>query len=161
MVGQVSKELSEVTYRPRKIISGGQTGADIGALLAAVELGIKTGGWAPKGWITEAGPALWLRGYGLVQHSSPNYPPRTRMNCQDSDLTVIFGDVRSTGSKLTISICREDNIPYLINPDSQELRSMCEDLGVETLNVGGNRESKSPGIEERVRRIIVETFREE
>ena len=39
-----------------KIISGGQTGADYGALLAAHALGLETGGWAPKGWRTEDGP---------------------------------------------------------------------------------------------------------
>lgn len=147
-------------YRPNKIISGGQTGADRGGLMAARYLGIKTGGWAPKGWTTEAGPDPSLRNYGLVQHSSPNYPPRTRMNCQDSDLTAIFGDLTSKGSQLTMSICREDKIPYLLNPDSQELRDMCEQLGVETLNIAGNRESKNPGIEERVRKIIVEAFRD-
>lgn len=147
-----------MTYRPSRIISGGQTGADMGALKAGRDLGIKTGGWAPKGWVTEAGPNPSLREYGLVQHSSPNYPPRTRMNCQDSDLTAIFGDIKSTGSKLTISICKEDNIPYLLNPDATELRHMCEDLGVETLNVAGNRASKDAGIEERVRKVIVEAF---
>ena len=40
-------------YRPSKIISGGQTGADMGGLLAAKDLGIRTGGWMPKGWLTE------------------------------------------------------------------------------------------------------------
>ena len=148
-----------MSYRPSRIISGGQTGADTGALLAAVDLGIKTGGWAPKGYLTEKGANWDLKSYGLVQHSSPNYPPRTRMNCQDSDLTVIFGDVRSTGSKLTISICQEDGIPCLLNPDAVELRTMCEDLGVEILNVAGNRASKDAGIEERVRKVIVEAFR--
>ena len=147
-----------MSYRPKKIISGGQTGADQGGLLAARDLGIKTGGWAPKGWITEVGPYPFLRYFGLVQHSSPNYPPRTRMNCQDSDLTVIFGDMKSPGCKLTLSICREDDIPVLINPDSQELRDMCEQLGVETLNVSGNRASKDATIEERVRKIVREAF---
>ena len=149
-----------MSYRPAKIISGGQTGADMGGLLAAIDLGIRTGGWAPKGWITEAGPNPELREYGLVQHSSPNYPPRTRMNCQDSDLTAIFGDMKSPGCKLTLSICREDDIPVLINPDSQELRDMCEQLGVETLNVAGNRASKDATIEERVRKIVRDAFSE-
>lgn len=35
------------------VISGGQTGADFGALLAARDCGIETGGWAPKGWLRE------------------------------------------------------------------------------------------------------------
>lgn len=149
-----------MTYRPHKIISGGQTGADMGALKAAIDLGIKTGGWMPKGWITEAGPKPWLRRWGLVQHSSPNYPPRTRMNCQDSDLTVLFGNMKSPGNRLAIAICREDDIPCLLNPDSQELRAMCESLKVGILNVGGNRASKDPDIEDRVRKIIVEAFSE-
>lgn len=147
-------------YKPKKIISGGQTGADTGALLAARDLGIKTGGWAPKGWITENGPNPSLNSWGLIQHSSPNYPPRTRMNCQDSDLTVIFGDLKSAGAALTKDICVSDSIPYLLNPDSEELRTMCEDLQVEVLNIAGNRASKDAEIEERVRKVIVEAFRE-
>jgi hypothetical protein len=40
----------------KKIISGGQTGADQAALDTAIELGIPHGGWIPKGRITEADP---------------------------------------------------------------------------------------------------------
>ena len=147
-----------LTYRPSKIISGGQTGADRGGLLAGKDLGIKTGGWAPKGYLTENGPDWSLKEFGLVQHSSPNYPPRTRMNCQDSDFTVIFGDIKSTGCRLTLSVCREDDIPYLVNPDAEELREYARMLEAETVNVAGNRESKSPGIEERVRGIVRDAF---
>lgn len=147
-----------MSHRPDKIISGGQTGADMGGLLAGLDLSIKTGGWAPKGWITENGPNPELRKFGLVQHSSPNYPPRTRMNCQDSDLTVIFGDVKSTGSNLTVSICREDDIPYLINPDAEELREFARMIEAGIVNVSGNRASKDAGIEERVRKIVRAAF---
>lgn len=147
-------------YRPTRIISGGQTGADMGALKAARDLGIKTGGWAPKGWITEDGPNPELNKYGLIQHSSPNYPPRTRMNCQDGDLTAIFGDMKSAGAKLTVDICKSDSIPYVINPDAQELRDMCEQLQVRVLNVAGNRASKDAEIEERVRKIVTDAFSE-
>ena len=38
-----------------KIVSGGQTGVDCGALEAAVALGLEIGGWAPHGWIAEDG----------------------------------------------------------------------------------------------------------
>ena len=48
-----------------KIISGGQTGVDQAALRAAKACGIPTGGWAPKGWRTEDGPAPWLADLGL------------------------------------------------------------------------------------------------
>lgn len=147
-------------YKPEKIISGGQAGADMGGLLAGRDLGIRTGGWAPKGWITERGPNPSLSGFGLVQHSSPNYPPRTRMNCQDSDLTVIFGDMTSPGCKLALSICKEDKIPVVCNPDARQLREICERMQVETLNVAGNRASKDAEIEERVRAIVVEAFQD-
>ena len=60
-----------------KIISGGQTGVDAAALRAAKAVGIPTGGTAPKGWLTEDGPAPWLAEYGLVESDSPFYPPRT------------------------------------------------------------------------------------
>jgi hypothetical protein len=50
-----------------RVISGGQTGADQGGLRAAQACGIPTGGWAPRGWLTEAGPAPWLADWGLVE----------------------------------------------------------------------------------------------
>jgi hypothetical protein len=40
----------------KKIVSGGQTGADQAALDAAIELGVPHGGWIPKGRKTETGP---------------------------------------------------------------------------------------------------------
>ena len=36
-----------------KIVSGGQTGVDQGALEAAVQLGVEFGGWTPHGWLAE------------------------------------------------------------------------------------------------------------
>lgn len=150
--------LTRMSYRPEKIISGGQTGADRGGLLAGRDLGIKTGGWAPKGYLTENGPDWTLKSFGLVQHSSPNYPPRTRMNCQESDFTAVFGEVSSKGSSLTITCCREDKIPYLLNPDAEELREFARMLEAGVVNIAGNRESKCPGIQERVRGIVRDAF---
>ena len=37
-----------------RIISGGQTGADEGGLMAAALLGIPTGGWMPRGFLRES-----------------------------------------------------------------------------------------------------------
>ena len=51
---------------PKKIISGGQTGADLGALVGARRVGIETGGTAPKGFRTDRGLQPVLRQYGLV-----------------------------------------------------------------------------------------------
>lgn len=39
----------------RKVISGGQTGADRAGLEVAHKLGLETGGWAPSGYVTSLG----------------------------------------------------------------------------------------------------------
>ena len=58
-----------------KIISGGQTGADTGGLIAAQKAGIRTGGCAPKGFITEDGSNPELGSvYGLYESNSDQYP---------------------------------------------------------------------------------------
>jgi predicted Rossmann-fold nucleotide-binding protein len=44
-----------------RVISGGQTGVDQAALRAAKTRGIATGGFAPKGWLTEK--ASWCSLY--------------------------------------------------------------------------------------------------
>lgn len=88
-----------------KIISGGQTGADFGGLLAGASLGIPTGGTAPKGWRTEKGRDPRLEGLGLVEDDSWKYPPRTKKNIADSDGTLAFLLMPSAGTERTIRHC--------------------------------------------------------
>ena len=56
----------------RRIISGGQTGVDRGALDAAIAWGVEHGGWCPKGRLAEDGriPAR----YQLRETDSSDYP---------------------------------------------------------------------------------------
>lgn len=147
-----------MSYRPERIISGGQTGADQGALIAARELGILTGGTAPKGWRTEAGPTPWLADYGLVEAPTRGYTHRTSRNAFDSDATVVFGDPTSPGSRLTIRLCEQAGKSWIANPTPSGLASWCWLKDVKVLNVAGNRESVNPGIGERVRALLVEAF---
>jgi len=74
------------------IISGGQTGADQGALEAASLVGFTTGGFIPKGFKTEKGsmPELGEK-YKLVESTSPDYIYRTQLNAMSSSLTLWFG----------------------------------------------------------------------
>jgi len=100
-----------------QIVSGGQTGADQGGLEAGLALGIPVGGWAPKGWLTENGPDPTLESkYGMKEHAIPGYPARTLANVQDSDCTIIFGNLRSAGSLLTRELCVENKKPYIDIP---------------------------------------------
>lgn len=79
-----------------RVITGGQTGADQGALRAARAAGIATVGWAAKGWLVEGPydllsrkhvdePAPWLAEYGLVECPRKGYPERTKANVRDAD----------------------------------------------------------------------------
>ncbi|MDP2941799.1 MAG: putative molybdenum carrier protein, partial [Candidatus Omnitrophota bacterium] len=142
------------------IISGGQTGADRGALEGARKAGLSTGGWAPKGYHTERGPDPTLKDFGLQAVSSygiEGYRDRTERNIVDSDGTVIFADKPgSPGTKLAISLIAKYKKPCIINPTIPELRRFAQ--GKSVINVAGNRESAAPGIQKRVEAIIVEAF---
>jgi hypothetical protein len=85
----------------RKIISGGQTGADRAGLDFAIEKGLEHGGYVPRGRKAEDG-RIDDR-CNLVELSTSSYPARTRRNIEESDGTVIFSLERllSGGTKLT------------------------------------------------------------
>jgi Circularly permutated YpsA SLOG family len=137
-----------------RIISGGQTGADQAGLAVAKRLGISTGGYMPKGWLTEAGPRPNLGAtYGLEEAATGAYPDRTERNVLASDATVVFGDARSRGSMLTASLCRKHAklclfVPLRRDPveAAHRLRAWIAEHDVRTLNVAGNRASQAPGI---------------
>ncbi len=78
----------------KKIISGGQTGADQAALDAAMKLDIPHGGWIPRGLITENGPLPDK--YQLEEMPTSRYVGRTEENVIDSDGTLIFSADAST-----------------------------------------------------------------
>lgn len=143
-----------------KIVSGGQTGADRGGLDAGRDLGIPTGGCAPKGFITEAGPDRTLVGYGLYECPVPGYPARTKVNVLDSDGTIIFDLCgNSPGSRLTKKLCVAAGRPYLYIKKIEEstpddIVSFLRRNDIRVLNIAGNRESSKPGIKEAVRSII-------
>lgn len=84
----------------RKIISGGQTGADQAALDAAIAKGIPHGGSIPLDRMTEDGPLP--EKYRLVELQTRSYPVRTEQNVIDADATIILSHGALTqGSLLT------------------------------------------------------------
>lgn len=96
-----------------KVISGGQTGADQGALVAAKAFGLLTGGWAPYGWRTQDGPNLLLKSFGLKEHVDPDYGGRTEANVKEADFTLgIAINPSSPGMTLTKSLCKKHDKPY-------------------------------------------------
>ena len=91
----------------RKIISGGQTGADRAGLDFAIHAGLKHGGYVPRGRKAEDGRID--ERYNLAELSTSSYPARTRKNIEESEGTVIFSLERrlSGGTKLTWETCRQ------------------------------------------------------
>jgi hypothetical protein len=143
--------------RLRRIISGGQTGADQAALFAGEALGLETGGYMPFGYKTEDGPMPNLAArFGLLEHESPLYPRRTWDNVAAADGTLVFGNLASPGSRLTARYAKQMGKPLyrvswtrlgkdLVIPD-EAFRAWLALHSVRTLNVAGNRESQMPGI---------------
>jgi hypothetical protein len=150
-----------------KLITGGQTGADQGALLAARAADVPTGGHAPAGYLTETGPAPWLADFGLVEMESRGdfYRERTRCNVADAGACLWFGDPNSPGGRLTLGLCYAKAVPtfsVLTRAVTPESVAAWLTSGVPTgavLLVAGNRESKNPGIGERVRLFMDDVFR--
>lgn len=144
------------------VVSGGQTGADQGGLRAARASGIATGGWAPKGWATEDGPAPWLADFGLAECSTPGYPARTTANARDSDGTIWFGRRDTSGCRTTMNACRRHAKPVLIVIEGQTTADHVIDWisanNIIVLNVAGNRESDHPGLGNLVESLLSRVF---
>lgn len=145
----------------KKIISGGQTGADRAALDAALSCGFPAGGWCPEGRKAEDGV---IPGHYPVQElPSGGYRQRTKRNVVDSDGTLIVYDERlSGGTELTVVFCIKEKKPYLLvdTHDLNESRAIEKvwrfilQEKIEVLNVAGPRASSAPNIWAYVNRVL-------
>jgi hypothetical protein len=145
----------------KKIISGGQTGADRAALDVAIKFNIPHGGWIPKGRIAEDGPLPDK--YQLQEMPTSSYPKRTEQNVIDSDGTLIFSRGKPTGGTdytrkmvlkhkkqllhIDLNLRTSYDAAYLILP-------WIELQHIKTLNVAGPRASKDPAIYNDVYKIL-------
>jgi len=135
-----------------KIVSGGQTGVDRGALDAALERGFPCGGSCPAGRRAEDGviPAR----YPLTELASRRYLARTFRNVDSSDGTLIlhFGAVTG-GTRRTLDHCAARRKPHLVIDASTTSPDVATALtadfvsahSVAVLNVAGPRASGAPG----------------
>lgn len=129
-----------------KIISGGQWGADLAGIKVGAELGIPTGGMAPKGFKTKFGSSPKLSNYGLIEHpTSDSYPLRTAWNVENSDATIRFAEnFKSAGEFCTLKFIKRFNKPHYdvdLNENCDlifDILDFLEDNNVKVLNVAGN-----------------------
>ena len=143
------------------IRSGGQSGADRGALDAARAQGVGIEGWCPAGgWAEDhSEPPGLLAGYPeLVETPSAEPAQRTEWNVRDSDATLILAlpstnsVAASPGTKLTLELAAKYQKPSLVIGEGgrDEFITVMNWLAGQgsglILNVAGPRESESPGV---------------
>lgn len=135
-----------------KIVSGGQTGVDRGALDAALAAGFACGGWCPSRRRAEDGRVPPR--YPMRELESREYADRTVRNLLDSDGTLIlFRGKADGGTALTQRECERRGRPWSAidanDHDPEQAASVAaafvESRGIETLNVAGPRASKWSG----------------
>jgi len=147
----------------KKIVSGGQSGVDRGALDAALALGVPHSGWCPRGRRAEDGPIPPQ--YLLHSTKSADYRVRTRRNVVCSDGTLVFCcGLPSGGTRLTLdwAICcgrpyhlvdfaasQSDAAAEKTQRQSVTAWLFLQSIGV--LNVAGPRASRHSWIAERTR----------
>ena len=131
-----------------KIVSGGQTGVDRGALDATLAAGFPCGGRCPAGRAAEDGPIAAR--YPLAEMPDGGYIERTIQNVIDSDATLVFyfGELEG-GTEQTVVHCMRRQKPYkLIDGDEvtpARAAALAADFvarhRVSVLNVAGPRQS--------------------
>ena len=149
----------------KKIISGGQTGADQAALDAAIAWQISHGGWIPKGRLTEAGRLP--NKYKLDEMPTDSYPARTEQNVIDSDGTLIISHGPLTGgSNFTKNQAVKHKRPYLhidlnetdVFKAALAIHDWITGYSIKTLNVAGSKASKDKYIYQATMHLLTTVF---
>src|SRR5262245_35299583 len=130
----------------RKIVSGGQTGVDRGALDAALAARFPCGGWCPEGRLAEDGAIAEC--YPVVVLAKAGYEERTLRNVIDSDGTVILhSGLLEGGTRLTAEHCARHGKPLATvdastcPPDqaAAQVAAFIERERITVLNIAGPR----------------------
>jgi hypothetical protein len=145
----------------KKIISGGQSGADQAALDAAIKYNVPHGGWIQKGRKTEVGILPYE--YKLKELKSGTHPNYTERNVINSDGTLIISHGKlKGGSALPKKLAQKYN-RFCLHIDlnktpafiaASKINSWIIEHNIKILNVAGSRASKDPKIYEVVKYII-------
>ena len=158
----------------RCVISGGQTGVERAGIDAAWELRLKTGGWAPLGWVAEDGviPEAYC---GAMWGTVPGgYARRTRQNVVEADGTLILArgpinggtllterEAIATGAPVMVLELFDLDAPQpSVSLARERVHAWIDRNHIRTLNIAGPRESKAPGIQDQARRVLVWLLRE-
>ena len=146
-----------------RIVSGGQTGADRGALDAALALDLEVGGWVPLGRLAEDG-VIPPEYPNRREADSPEPARRTALNVRDSDATLILSHGELTGgSSLTARKAEELGRPCFhvdlarcsFDDAVAAVRRWLSDIDAAVLNVAGPRASRDATIYRATRALLM------
>jgi len=155
----MSAKKTQITCQ--KIIIGGQTGVDRGALDACLEQFFACEGWYTKARMAEDGAIN--KKYPLRETKENEYSARTIKNVEEADGTLIVAPENiAGGTLLTYQIAKKkDKQVFLIHPDtvdnSKKISSIVDWLvthSIQTLNVAGPRKSQWPGAFSKSRQLV-------
>ena len=145
----------------KKIISGGQIGADQGALDVAIKYGIPHGGWIQKGRKTQGG--VLPPKYHLKEMLTASFKDRIEQNVIDSHGSVIISHGTLTGgADYCLKMAQKHGRPCLhidLNTISEftaasRLNLWIKENDIEVLNVNGSRTSEDSNIYKNTMDII-------
>jgi len=138
----------------RKIISGGQTGADRAALDFALENGLTIGGFVPKNRAAEDG-RVSEKYPNLIETETENPAERTELNVTAAESTLILshGELKG-GSRLTKEFAEKHQKPFLhldfseltIEQAVEKTNFWLDSIDCQSLNVAGARASEDAEI---------------
>ncbi|MFW5640836.1 MAG: putative molybdenum carrier protein [Thermodesulfobacteriota bacterium] len=137
----------------KKIISGGQRGADQAALDAAIKYNFPHGGWIQKGRRIKGG--VLPDKYELKEMPIPGYKDRIERNVMDSDGTAIFSHGMLTGgADYSLQMVQKHQRPGLhvdlkktpATLASSKLNAWAMENLIKVLNIAGSRVSEDSAI---------------
>src|SRR5438094_9232052 len=97
-----SRKKESLASKLLKIISGGQTGVDRGALDAALAFEVECGGWCPAGRLAEDGTIP--KRYPLMELANAGYAERTARDVARSDGTLVISKRQPIGGRRETSV---------------------------------------------------------
>ena len=153
-------DLCPLTWAPKHLVTGGQTGVDRAVLDWTLEHGIRHRGWCPRGRLAEDGPLPME--YRLRETATADTAERTRLNVRDSDATLILNEgPQEDGTRLTLDVAESLQRPVLLmqldDPTIDTPRAILDWLRqgkYASVNIAGPRESCRPGIYQRVYQLL-------
>jgi len=150
----------------KRIISGGQTGADRAAFDFALEKGFEIGGFVPKNRLAEDG-RISGKYPNLVETQTENPAERTKLNVKSADATLILshGELKG-GSLLTLQFAEKYKKPFLhidfsalpLDEAMRKTQKWLDSIECEKLNFAGSRASEDSEIYEKTKELLQKLF---